>query len=241
MRTRATVVTLLLLAAVASAVAQEPTPTRLIELRQHLTRGVTGVVEGRIYIERRRPDAPDEPLAGVGILVVPRSTAVLEQLETIKRAARESMPAFRDAAPAVRAAMNDYELELWQAGYPDAAIRTSTDADGRYRAVAPPGAWIVYAERSVFLPVRSGRTGQTPTATALDPLARYSASQYQHFLPTTRVTGFDAVSVWLREVTVEAGQRVTTELHDRGLWMSGVVEEHDVARRVRFSGRGKKQ
>jgi hypothetical protein len=61
-------------------------------------------------------------------------------------------------------------------------------------------------------------------------------SQYHHFLPTARVTGFDAVSVWLRDADVEPGQKVALDLHDRGVWLSGVMEETTFPRRVRFSG-----
>ncbi len=68
------------------------------------------------------------------------------------------------------------------------------------------------------------------------PLARFSTSQYQHFLPTARVVGFDAVSVWLREVDVAAGETVAFDLHDRGVWLSGVAEESASPRRTRFSG-----
>ena len=55
------------------------------------------------------------------------------------------------------------------------------------------------------------------------------------------MTGFDAVSVWLRELDVAQGQTVALELHDRGVWLSAVVEEHEIARRGRLSRLNKKR
>jgi len=230
-----------LLLLVAPALAAEPSGRALEELRQRFVRKSTGRVEGRVYLERARPDAPDDPLVGVSIVVLPRSEELLERLEAAKREARESMRGFRDAAPAARAALEDVETRLWRTGYPEAAVRTSTDAAGTFQAELAAGAWLLVAERSVFVPVQSARGGAPPTAQALDPLARYSTSSYQHFLPSSRLVGYDAVSLWLRELTVEAGQTVTLELHDRGVWLSGVAEETDTPRRIRFAPGGRKR
>ena len=49
------------------------------------------------------------------------------------------------------------------------------------------------------------------------------------------MTGFDAVSVWLREVDVDARERIVLDLHDRGVWLSGVVEETTLPRRVKIA------
>ena len=99
------------------------------------------------------------------------------------------------------------------------------------------------ATRRAFVTVERTTGGETPgrSAAALDPLARYATSQYQHFLPSARMTGFDAVSIWLREVEAEAGQRVELELHDRGVWLSGVEEELAVPRRLKFGGGFRRQ
>jgi len=202
---------------------------------------MTGTVEGRIYIERAKPNAPDEPLVGVGLLLLPRSDDLFEHLDAMKRQARDSLRGFRDAAPAVRTALEDHELQLWQAGYPDAAIRTATDSAGTFSAVVPAGAWLLVAERRTFIPVYNSKSPGAPSAFALDPLARYATGAYQHFLPTARLTGFDAVTVWLRELTVAAGETIALDLHDRGVWLSGVAEETEIPRRVRFAPTGRKR
>jgi hypothetical protein len=233
---------LVLVAAMAGAAsAQEPSipsPSTLEELRQRGVRKVAGVVEGRIYVERAKPNDPDTVLAGVGVLVVPRSGELLERLDTAKRNARESVQGFRDAAPTVRGAVEAYEQRLWEAGYPDAAVRTSTDASGAFRAEVPAGAWILVAERSIFVPTTTVRPAPPPTAQVLDPLARYTTSAYQHFLPSAQLLGYEAVTVWMREIEVGPGATITLDLHDRGIWLSGVAEETDVPRRMKFSPKG---
>ena len=235
------VVACLVVLAGSAALAQEPSGASLETLRQRILARATGVVEGRIYVEGRKPNDPPDPLVGVGVLLVPRSPALLELLEAVKRQSRESIDGFRDAAPATRTAMDDYELLLWRMGYPDATIRAVTDASGAFRADVPPGAWVMFAERSVFVTLHSTRAEAAPSATALDPLARYSTSQYQHFHKVAKLVGFDAVSVWLRELDVEVGQTVAVDLHDRGLWLSGVVEETETPRRVKMIGRGRRR
>jgi hypothetical protein len=233
---RLAVAAVVLLAAIAGA--QEPTASDLEALRQRGLRGATAIVEGHIYMEGRKPKDPSEPVAGVGVLLVPRSADLLEHLEAVKRRSRESAEAFRDAAPAAHAAIEEYETELWQRGYPDAAIRAVTDERGVFSAVVPAGAWTVVVQRRTYVPIRAQKAESQPSASALDPLARYSTSQYQHFLKVAPLTGFDAVSVWLREVDVEAGQHVVLDLHDRGVWLSGVIEETATPQRVRNTGRG---
>jgi hypothetical protein len=228
----------LLVLGASAAVALEPSPAALEELRQRGLRKLGGTVEGRIYVERTRPDAPDTALAGVGIVIVPRSRDLLDRLESAKRNARESMQGFREAAPLVHAALEAHEQRLWEAGYPDAAVRTSTDATGAFRAELPAGPWLLVAERRVFVPTAPPRPSATATAQALDPLARYTTSQYQHFLPAAQLLGFDAVTVWLREIEVDAGATVALDLHDRGVWLSGVREETDVPRRGRLAPKG---
>jgi hypothetical protein len=233
---------ILVVSAVGTSFAQEPPRPLLEALRQRSIRGETATIEGRVYMEARTPRGPDEPLAGIGVLIVPHQAEVLERLETVKRQSRDSVDGFREAAPATRATFAEYETELWRAGYPDVAIRAVTDDQGRFRATVPAGAWIAFAERSVFVTLHSAREQPAPSASALDPLARYSTSQYQHFQKVARLAGFDAVSVWLREVEAAAGTTITLELHDRGLWLSGVVEETETPRRMRsLGGKGRRR
>jgi hypothetical protein len=240
MRALALAATLVLIGS-GSVLAQVPRGPVLEELRQRIMRGATGTVEGRVYLERTKPDAPDQPLVGLGVLLVPQADDLLSQLEGLKRASRDSVQGFRAAAPGVRDLVDEYETELWRAGYPDAAPRTVTDATGTFRLQVPAGAWLLVARRSIFVKTHSPRPVGPPSALALDPLALYSTSQFQHFQPIARLTGFDAVSFWLREVEVTQGETVALDLHDRGVWLSAVEEEHDIARRGRLSRMTKKR
>jgi hypothetical protein len=218
----------LLVSAAGGGIAEEPPRSSLEALRQRMIHGETATVEGRIYMERRRPNDPDEPLVGVGVLIVPHSAALLAALEAAKERSRESADGFREAAPTTRASVRAYETDLWRLGYPDAAIHAVTDSQGRFRATVPRGRWMVFAERSVFVSI-----SDRDKPAAADLLARSSMSQYQHFQKIARVVGYDAVSVWLREVELAAGTTATVDLHDRGLWLSGVIEETEVPVRVR--------
>jgi hypothetical protein len=226
----------LVLGVVGVSLGEEPPRVFLDTLRQRLVRGETATIEGRVYMERRKPNDPDEPLAGIGVLFVPHQPELRERLETVKRQSRDSVDGFRDAAPAARAAVLEYESRLWRRGYPEAAVRAVTDGHGRFRATVPAGAWIAFAERSVFVTLHSAREQPAPSSTALDPLARYSTNQYQHFQKVARVAGFDAVSVWLRDLEVQPGTTIVLDLHDRALWLSGVIEETETPRRIRSVG-----
>src|SRR3989442_13790949 len=65
--------------------------------------GSIGVVTGRIYEERKRPETPDHPLTGAAVIVLPKSADVLRKLEEIKRTARNSADEYRAAGPAMGA------------------------------------------------------------------------------------------------------------------------------------------
>ncbi len=45
------------------------------------------------------------------------------------------------------------------------------------------------------------------------------------YLPRLRLIGYHAVSVWLRELTVDAGETRAVELSDRNVWLTGIEEE----------------
>ncbi len=173
--------------------------------------GAVGVVEGRAWEERRRPREPDPPLAGTAILLVPRSTELLATLEGIRARSRASAAAFTEAAPAILRAKNAFEQALWEAGAADLARATAGDADGRFQiADVPAGAWVLVATRSVPHQVPRQKVGRREQgAFALGP----------------RLTSFQAVTVWVRELNVTRAETVAVELTDRNVWFNGVVEE----------------
>ena len=173
--------------------------------------GDVGIVSGRVYAERRRPQDPDRPLASTTLLLVPNSETFVRRLEDLKRGSRESANAFREAAPAMRRAKDDYEDALWQAGAPQLAVAVATDPDGSFRITdVPAGAWLLVGWY--------GQTVQThaPKRTKKEQ-GLYSAGR--------RVIGFDAVQIWLRPIIVGRGELEPIELTDRNVWFSGVEED----------------
>ena len=85
------------------------------------------------------------------------------------------------------------------------------DADGTFRFDdVPAGAWLVLASYSVSTDVASSR---------INPKERLL------FPNISRLRGFQAVTVWLREVSVAGGNTVALELTDRNHWFRGVIEE----------------
>jgi hypothetical protein len=176
--------------------------------------GAIGGVNGRIYEERKRPQTPDQPLAGTAVIVLPRSAEVLQKLEEIKRSARNSVDDYRAAGPSILAVRRAYEQQLWDSGAVDLVKTTTVDADGRFTMTdLPAGEWLLIATHTVKID-KHAATG--------------SANQRGVYLPKTRLTGYQRVTVWLREVTVASGRSEALELTDRSAWFSGVVEERSL-------------
>lgn len=173
--------------------------------------GATGAVAGRIYEERKRPETPDQPLAGAAVVMVPKSSDVLRKLEEIKRGARNSDDDYRTAGPSILAVRRAYEKELWDSGAVDLVKSTTVDAEGRFAVLdLPAGDWLLIATHAVKIDKHAGLG---------------STKQRGVYTPRTHLTGFQRVTLWLREVTIASGRLESLDLTDRGAWFSGVVEE----------------
>src|SRR5262245_46811243 len=137
---RALLVVILLIAGVAQALDVDLEPYR--EARRT---GALGSVAGRVIAEPTRPDLPGRPFVGATVTLLPRSPILMETLENLKRGARDSVQAFRNAAPAIRKAREAYERELLVAGAPDLTPLLQVDADGTFRFDdLPGGAWLIF-------------------------------------------------------------------------------------------------
>jgi hypothetical protein len=198
-----------LLVAHASAVqALDVLPERY---RAAAAAGSVGIVSGRVYEERRKPEGPDLPLAGAAVTLVPRSAEFVRKLEAVKGTARNSMNDYRAAAAAIQRLKADYEKELWQSGVADLVVGTVAGSDGRFSVEnIPAGDWLLIVTRSVATDTR-----------AVDA-AKKTRGVYT---PRTHLTGYQRVTIWLREVTVSNGRPESVDLVERGAWFSGVVEE----------------
>ena len=172
--------------------------------------GALGAVTGRVYAEPRSLKAQPKPLTGTTVTLLPRSDALLAKLGRLKDQSRESSVAFTAAAPGMRKAQQDYERELLQAGAPDLNSLILVNAEGGFKIDdVPAGAWILVAWSSTPVDVSTPKT---------------KARERGLYQPQPRLQGFQAVTVWLRELTVSGGAATTVDLTDRNGWFRGVIE-----------------
>jgi hypothetical protein len=175
--------------------------------------GAVGSVAGRVYEESRKPDGPDQPLAGAAVTLLPRSAQFLEKLEAVKRTSRNSMNDYRAAAPAIQTLKAAYEKELWESGAVDLVRGTVVAPDGRFSVEnLPAGDWLVFVTTSAATDTK-----------VVDP--KSSKKERGVYVPGTHLTGYQRLTIWLREITVSGGRAENVELIGRGAWFSGVVEE----------------
>ena len=173
--------------------------------------GALGVVAGRAAAEPRTLGAPAQPFIGTSVRLLPRSEALLARLTQLRETSRDSSRAFAAAAPAMREAHQAYERRLLEAGATDLAPQVVAGQDGRFSIdEVPAGAWVLIAWHS------------DPVDTSAPRLPTRQRDRYR---PQPTLLGYEAVTVWLRELTVEAGATANVELTDRNGWFRGVVEK----------------
>ena len=175
--------------------------------------GAVGSVTGRVYEERRKPDGPDQPLAGAAVTLLPRSAQFLEKLEAVKRTSRNSMNDYRAAVPAIQTLKAAYEKDLWESGAVDLVMGTVVAPDGRFSVEnLPAGDWLLFVTTSAATDTK-----------VVEP--KSSKKDRGVYVPGTHLTGYQRLTIWLREITVSGGRAENVELIGRGAWFSGVVEE----------------
>jgi hypothetical protein len=194
-----------------SVAAASVTDVRVDAYREAASAGAVGTVTGHAREERRKPGDVERPLVGTVVTLVPYSPALLARFEEIRTHARDSANAYRASGRAIRLAREAYEKALWEAGAPDFVRASVVDATGGFRMEdLPAGAWLLIATRSVFVDRASPRIAKRERET---------------YAPALRLRGFSTVSVWVRELTVSAGQTEDVELMDRNVWFTGIEEE----------------
>jgi hypothetical protein len=111
----------------------------------------------------------------------------------------------------MRKAREAYERELVQAGAPELAPMVLVDREGGFTIdEVPAGAWVLIAWHSSPVDVSSPK----PATRQRDLYQRQS-----------RLQGYQAVTIWVRELTVTGGITTRVELTDRNAWFRGVIEE----------------
>jgi len=175
------------------------------------TAGATGTVTGRVFDERRKPDEAERPVAGVSITMMPRSTEFLRKVEEVKRKARDSANNYRASAPSILSLKAGYEKALWEAGAADLVRAIAADDGGRFTVEnLPAGDWVLIAAHSVPVDKHG---------------AQADSRRRNIYTPGTRLTGYQVVAIWLREISVTRGGSTTLDLMDRNVWLSGIVED----------------
>jgi hypothetical protein len=173
--------------------------------------GALCVVSGRVAAEPRTPLGPVRPFAGATVTLLPRSEMLVAELERLREGARDSSKAFTAAAPAMRKAHEAYERKLLWAGAPDLTPVVLVDPGGGFKIEdVPAGAWVLIAWHSSPMDVSA---------------AKPRLGRRDLYQPQSHLQGYQAVTVWLRELVLVGGTTTAVELTDRNGWFRGVVED----------------
>lgn len=204
-----------LLAVLATAAGAQGVDAPIDRYREAAGFREMGALRGRAFHERRKPSAPDLPLAGTAVVLLPRSEAWLFRLQAIKRNARDSVDAYREAADLVRRSREAYEKSLLEAGAGDLPQAATVDAEGLFTLEGiPAGPWMLLASHSTYVNKAQRTSPGSPSSTG----------RPNPFLLPDKLAGYHVVTYWLRELTVVAGAVEAIELTDRNAWFSGVSE-----------------
>lgn len=169
----------------------------------------TGRLEGRAYEESRKPGVPHRPLQEVVVTLLPHSEALLQQLEAIRRGARESHDAFRAAMPRMLESQETHERAIRAAGGTVVSTRVASDGSFVFDDLTA-GTWILVARHEGIVP---------------RDRAHVSKSDRKMYRLPPALESYRTVRLWLREVDVPAGVAgETVRLTDRNVWFTGVVE-----------------
>jgi hypothetical protein len=189
---------------------------RVVRGQQTKAAGV-GTVTGTALGIGARATSPPLPLAGVELVLVPRSDEVLANLERVKSHARDSMAAYRAAMPEMRQIVEVFVRNVRGTGDLLVIPRASVDDTGRFTLDAvPSGDWILFGRRSVYI----------------DRAQKDTRKETGIYQAQPRLVGYERVTVWLQTVTVEPGAVKAVELTDRNVWFEGVEEKTAARDRV---------
>lgn len=200
--------------AVTGAHAEVPELGRLVHgyLEAH-AQDKLGNVSGRVYEEPSRRNAPPRALEAVPVALVPWSDAQVIEMEGLKANARSSVQSYREVAAAIESLHRRYETAIRDGGGSDLVKHASSDKDGVFRFDrVPAGEWLLVARAEVGRD-EIARPRQVP---------RHAA---ERFADNPRLHARTFVAYWWRHVHVRAGDTATLELTDRGVTLTGVLED----------------
>jgi hypothetical protein len=173
-------------------------------------RGAVGAVVGGASEDPRAPTAPAQPVAGVSVMLLPRSPDFDARLDELKASARDSMWAYAESGERLGDLRAGYERALAMAGGGELVRGEVTDAEGRFRfGDVPVGQWVLLAWHETPH-LRGGRKVKKTDAGT--------------FRGNVERTGYVAVTYWRLEVEVRRGEPATVSLNDRNGWFTAVRE-----------------
>lgn len=192
------------------SLAAQPAPAPAEALRVSQREGKLGTVSGRVYAEARRTGQAEQPLTGTQVTLVPDSADLRAELAGARDRARGSPTAHAGSGAEVRRILERYVRAFRAAGAGDLVRVTEVDDEGAFRfEQVPAGAWLLLASR---------------TLTVERHASSASRKEREAFVLKPGFVGYDAVSLWLRDLAVAAGETAILELSDRGTWMTGIDE-----------------
>ena len=195
--------------------------------RQH----ASGAVTGRAHTSNETPGGPRHPLAGATLVLAPRGESFLAEVEAIKRQARDSLTRYRTAIGEVRAAREAYVKALREAGAGDLVRTATVDAEGRFALPdVPAGRWMLIAEHAAVAKTKPLKPQKPPKTTGKGAGGT--------FLPHDEFLGYQNVTIWIAELSIEGDRTETVELTDRNGWLTG-VHEKTAPVPTRAGGRGR--
>ena len=173
--------------------------------------GRIGQVAVSALLAARSADGPPTPRPGVVFALLPRSPALVKELERIKAAARDSEAGYLEAATNMAALSDRYAQSLREAGAGDLVFAATADGRGEHLfAQMPAGEWLLVG--------RDERVQETPARAP-------SKRERERFVLPSRLRGYRDVTFWLMDVTVVQGRVTKLSLTDRNPWFRGVVQE----------------
>lgn len=173
--------------------------------------GRVGVVAGRAVEEAPRRGTPDLPMSGFSVTLVPRSAEFLARLRAIADQGRTEPAAYSRTATALVDARRDYERALAKEGAAELVMYGPVSADGSFEVRdVPAGEWLLVALRPVFV---------------ARPSPDRKPKDKEMFAPGARISGYYAVAVWVRELSVLAGEETFVALTDRNTMMTAIEEK----------------
>ena len=174
-------------------------------------RGAVGEVGGDVHADASRPADAPEPVAGVSVMLLPRSAALEAELDAVKRASRDSSWSFVAAAERLRLLRADYERALAMAGGGELVRGEVSDGRGRFRFDGvPAGGWLLLAWQEAPHRVSGRKVPRGVSGKFHDNWER---------------TGYAAVTYWRMPVEVRAAESASVSLHERNGWLTVVREE----------------